>query len=517
MYKKIYFAIGIFFIGIASLQSQNHIDALRYSQQFYSSTAKAEAMGNSLSAVGADFSSFMINPAGIAVYKGKQFTFTPNFIISKTDGSFSGTETYDGRIGFNFSNFAYVNSKETGGILKSVNWGFSYNSYNDFREQTYVSAKNQSGSLLDFIVYNSNNDRYSTFREDLAWRAWLIDYDNVAQEYWSFVTDDARYGLTQSKEIRTNGGAGEYSFSLGANINDMLYVGGTFGLTSVNYKYESSYTETNFPLIYVDNPLIIGDSILANPNKINFKENLTTEGSGFNAKIGFIFQPLKFLRIGGAVHTPTSYVFNEDYQVSMYVDYPVADEAGYSNYEPDTANYFEWRLKTPMRANIGLALILDSYQIGKFYTVPMTFSIDYEYVDYSSARMRTDTYDDFYYDFSDENTDINTLFKETHNIRAGAEINFGSIKLRGGYAIYSSPYNADGEIYAKSVYSGGIGFASEHSFVDFSYSYSPVNKTLYLYNANDIYPNNPIGGLLEPQADLSISKQFVKLTFGVKF
>ena len=518
MYKKIIISISVFIFSMITVFSQNHIEALRYSQQFYSSTAKSDAMGNALSTVGADFSALMINPAGIAIFKSNQIAFTPNFIVSNTEGIFSETVLNDGRIGFNLSNAGYVSVIKTKGIVKSMNFGIAYNSFNDFRTRTYVSSENQGGSILDFMIYNENNNRGSEFREDLAWNAWLYNEDQSTGEYWSFVTDDGTYGLTQSKQIKTNGGAGEFSFTMGANINDMLYLGGTIGFTSINYKYESTYTETNFPIIKAEIEGSPGDSISVNPNRIEFDETLYTEGSGLNAKFGMIFQPLKILRIGASVHTSTLYDFRDEYYTSMYVRYPVADADGNFEYTPSSEkNVFEWVLKTPFKANAGVALILDSYKVGKFFTVPMILSLDYEYVDYASNQLRSSYYDDYSYDFTSENNNINAMFKETHNIRAGAEFNFGFMKVRGGYAIYSSPYVVDaGFNNAKSIYSGGIGFASEHSFVDFSYSFAPSTEVLNLYNATDIYPNDPIGGINEPNASLNNTKQFFKVTLGLR-
>jgi hypothetical protein len=70
---------------------------------------------------------------------------------------------------------------------------------------------------------------------------------------------------------------------------------------------------------------------------------------------------------------------------------------------------------------------------------------------------------------------------------------------------------------AKTVYSGGVGFGGEHAFVDVSYSYSPSSSTMYLYNANGIYPDDPMGPKSEPSASIDNTKQFFKITMGLKF
>jgi len=514
MYKHTLLIIYFFAISMVSVFSQNHIEALRYSQQFYSSSAKSEAMGNSLSAVGADFSSYTTNPAGIAIFKRNQLAFTPNFIVSKTTSSFSSNEAKDGRIGFNFSNAGYVSVHKTKGIIKSFNLGIAYNSFNDFRQRVYVTANNQQASLLDYLTYNANNDRYSDFREDLAYETYLLDFED--NEYYNRVTDYAKYGNSQAKAINIKGGGGEFSFTLGFNINDVLYLGGTVGLTSINYTYNSTYSEKGFDDLWffpdVSQP---NDSVLVNPNSFKYTEKLETEGSGINAKFGFIFQPIKMLRIGGAIHSVTSYDFTDYYKATMHSDFPVPDENDNYTYDAEAENAFEWRLTTPLRVNAGLAIILDAYEVGKYYTTPMTFSFDYEYVDYSRSFLRDVQGGD--YNFTSENNNIKSFYHETHNLRAGAEFNFGFMKLRGGYSIYSNPLN-NKDIFtnAKIVYSGGIGFSNEHTYLDLSYSYLPTKETLNLYNAGDIFPNNPIGNLTEPNADLTNSKQFFKLTLGLR-
>lgn len=511
MYKHTLLIIYFLIISIITTFSQNHIEALRYSQQFYSSTAKAEAMGNSLSAVGADFSAYMINPAGIAIFKSNQLAFTPNFIISKTSADFSGNQDKEGRIGLNFSNAGYVSVHKTNGIIKSFSLGIAYNSFNDFRQRVYVSAKNQQSSILDYITYNANNDRYNDYREDLAYETYLVDFED--NEYYNRVSDYGKYGNSQNKSISTKGGGGEFSFTLGFNINDILYLGGTVGLTSINYTTKSIYSESGYSdLWFHTSPT---DSTLVNPNSMKYTQELQTEGSGINAKFGFIFQPVKFLRFGGAIHSVTAYDFNDYYKASMHSDFPVPDDNGAYAYNAEAENGFEWSLSTPLRANAGLAVILDSYGLGKYYTVPMTLSVDYEYVDFSKAFLRDVEGGD--YNFYEENSNTQNFYTETHNIRTGAELNFGKIKVRGGYSIYSNPYKSE-NIFAnaKMTYSGGLGFANERTYVDLSYSYSPTNETLNLYGAGDVFPNDPMGNLVEPKASLLNTKQFFKITLGLR-
>ena len=87
MKRNIYIAIML--IGIpALLQAQNEDDALRYSQNFSSGTTRASSMAGAFGALGGDFSSLSINPAGIGVYRSTEFTITPTYIFSSSSSDF---------------------------------------------------------------------------------------------------------------------------------------------------------------------------------------------------------------------------------------------------------------------------------------------------------------------------------------------------------------------------------------------------------------------------------------------
>lgn len=505
--------------------SQNHIDALRFSQQFYNATAKSTAMGNSLSAVGADFSAATVNPAGLGVLNSSMLTFSPNFIINSTQSDFLSNSRQENKYGMTVNNFGFAGvNNRSGSALKQVTFAIIYNRLNEFRQDAVSSGINTKGSILDYYTYNANSpysadtygDRWSIFREDLAWNTYLIDYDSVSAQYFNFVTDDAKYGETQRKSVTRKGGTGTYDFSFAGNINDFLYFGATLGVVSASYQHTIVYEESGFADIKAETS-VPGDSMLANPTNIEFSENLYTQGSGVNFKFGLIMQPVDFIRIGASIHSSTFYNFTDEYHSTMYSKFASSDTNGDNDYFDDSDyNLFDWRLQTPFRANLGLAFIFKQKEIGKFYTVPMIFSLDYEYVDYSRNYMKSYNFE---YSFDKENTQIKNNFAETHAFRAGAELNFGSVKVRGGYSLYTSPTIGTSNLLdnARTTFSGGIGFGGEHAFLDLAYSYSMYNETMYMYDATNQFPLNPIGSIAEPQAQLSSALQFIQLTLGFRF
>lgn len=93
----------------ATAFAQNENDALRYSmQQNFGTTARSLSMGGAFGALGADFSSLSINPAGIAVYRRSEFTFSPVLQFRDNSASYLGTLTTDNRANIGIGNLGFV-------------------------------------------------------------------------------------------------------------------------------------------------------------------------------------------------------------------------------------------------------------------------------------------------------------------------------------------------------------------------------------------------------------------------
>ena len=144
-------------------------------------------------------------------------------------------------------------------------------------------------------------------------------------------------------------------------------------------------------------------------------------------------------------------------------------------------------------------------------------SVDYEYVDYGSAKLRRGGDG---HQFVDENNDIAEIFKPVGNLRLGGELlATNNISLRGGFEYYPSAYNeqafeafqpnADAD---KLTYSGGLGFKNGGFFFDLAYRYSYIKDFDMLYPApySDIYVPSEM-------AAFNNIKHKVMFTLGFKF
>ena len=94
-------------------------DAIRYSQVFYSGTARFTSMGGAFTALGGDFSTLSQNPAGIGVFRSSGISVTPQLYHINTIANFKANSREDYLYDFNLSQVGFVanlinNSSGTG-------------------------------------------------------------------------------------------------------------------------------------------------------------------------------------------------------------------------------------------------------------------------------------------------------------------------------------------------------------------------------------------------------------------
>ncbi len=467
--KSIYIISLASFFFLANIQAQNEADALRYSQNFYGGTARAISMGGAFGALGGDFSNASLNPAGLGVYRSTELTFTPTLIYDNTSTSYLDETRTDNQYQFAINNLGFVHTNLTG---KDEGWvgvtfGIGYNQLNNFNRNTMmngimVAGSPESSTFLDNFTNNANNDVWSDFYEDLAWRADLMPYDSIGGEYWNDI-NDADYGQTQRRRIQESGSMGEYAFSIGANYGNRLYIGGTFGIHRLRYTSFTSHFEED------------DARIIPYFNSFTFNESLDARGTGYTFKAGVIFRPISLIRIGAAFHIPTFYKIREDFYTDIASTFDDADLSDI--YERSPLNEFEYWLRTPYKAIGSVA-----FQLGRVAII----SADYEYMDYSEANFDSRGATD--YTLLDQNDRIKEVLTAAHNIRAGAELHLGPMYLRGGASFYDSPYKSteiNNENWNITV-NGGLGFRSKNVFFDLAYSMRVQEYTYYLYIPEDV-------------------------------
>jgi hypothetical protein len=450
-----------------SIFAQTSADVLRYSRIYYSGTARFVGTGGAFGALGADFSALAVNPAGVGLYQGSEFsmTFAPSVESMRSD--YMGQSNTNNVVNFGMGNVGFVftikpNTGKTGG-LRSFNFGFGMNRQNDFNNSFYIEGPNHSSSLMNVYTDKLNNNpgtSPSDYPFDIgpAYDASLIYYDTIHHKYTS---DQPNGGAFQSKQVNTYGSINEFDIVMGGNFNDKLYFGLTFGIPFIRYYENSTYSEK-------DN----GDSI---PyfQSMNYNYHLETHGTGFNIKAGVIYRPVNWFRIGVAVHSPTWYSnMHDQWYSSITANY---DNASWNNTQTSPLGDYYYHLMTPFRAIGSLAFI-----IGNFGLV----SAEYEYVNYSQGRLNAPDYS-----FTDVNNEVKASFQSWGNVRVGTEWRISDFRLRAGAGYYSNPYTGSGLDGSRFILSGGVGYRIKHFYTDVTYQYAQTGEDYYLYNYQGMVPS----------------------------
>ena len=487
-----------------TVPAQTANDAMLFSRYYAGGTARSVGMSGAFGALGGDLSALSTNPAGVAVYRSSEFTFTPGLVFSNTDATHIGNPGAfnDSQTRFIFNNIGYVYTKnlynEKG--LRTINFGISYNRLSDFNSSAFIKTSSANSSMLDEFVYYANGydigrprktSEFDDFYEGLAWDMYAVDYDKDNDEFFSDYTPQG-YGQPLYRSMSTKGGIGEYDFSLGLNFNHKLFFGATLGLQDIYYK-EYFFHEENPDFEFM--------------RYFNFSDEYSVSGFGLNFKTGIIYRPIQMLRLGAAVHTPTHIWMKPYHLTGMGVRWnnpPVDDGSEPSYLETESDPSERYRISTPWRYNLSVASV-----IGNFGMV----DVDVEIADYSNCKIFPSS------DYDIENEDIADILKTAVNVKGGAEFRLGPVYLRGGVAFYGNPYvknQFDSDIRntlkGTMSYSGGIGFRARSFYMDMAYSYMKHPERI-----NDMYLTYDATTEWYEQVKLRTTSNKIVVTFGFRF
>lgn len=447
------------------------------------------SMGGAFGALGGDISAISVNPGGLGVFRSSEIMFSPGLTYDQTNTHYISNSTEDNIYQFGLNSLGFVASYDLeNSDTRWVNANFSvaYNKMNDFNSNAIMRDENVF-SLLEEYVYSANNNEWSPFYHELFWQSFIID--TVANyplptEYRSYITDTINYdpaafSINQQKTLRTEGSTGEVVVAFGANYAHKLYVGASIGIYRLDYKeYSSHYEYENANTMDINNF-----------DYFQLNEISKTTGTGFSLKVGAIYKPIDFLRIGFSYHLPTFYNLQETFYTS--IEEPVFGKTS------SDKNKYSYKLTTPPKLNASIG-----FQIAKIALI----DVDYEFVNYSNMKLDDD---DNSPDVVNDNEAIKNLYKKTHNFRAGAEVRFNSIYLRGGFKYNTSQFtdvtlNSDNDYYSIS---GGIGYRQKNFYLDFGMQQLSMDKYYGVLSGN---PDIDI-------ASINQTKNNFALTFGVKF
>ncbi len=520
--KKIILSIFSIFCGTI-LVAQTEFDAQKLIQPDIIGTARYMGMAGAFSALGGDASAIKDNPAGLGIYRSSEITATASLMYQISNSVWSTNKTSDNLLNTGFDNIAYIMANSTyrsqsgnSGLLNS-NWSFSYNRLKSFERNSAVSAVNQASSITDYMAYFtggiksadlSNTSTYNAYENTsipwisvMGFNGWLINESvNSGVSSWSSLLSAGEL-VTPSFSIQERGYLDEYSIGWAGNFDNLLYVGLTGNLQSVNYNMTSQYKE-----------------IFGNGGGMTLSNYLTTTGIGVNMNLGLIYRPTDLLRLGLAVHTPTVLSLSDNNSANM--DYYISSTNNGNFDSPSGSN--SYLLSTPWKINASAAYLLGQKGLISFeYAKDFSTSSYYMNSKYSTTS------------FTDENKGMKTLLKDVQTIKIGFEYKCTqNLALRIGYANISAgtsptadlllqPYTTRTDVQYfqnnfTNFYTLGFGYRETNWYIDLALVNKNIDETFYAYNTFGLTKLNPTLASVNP-ANINLSSSNLVFTIGLKF
>ncbi|MCR5243297.1 MAG: hypothetical protein K6C37_00975 [Bacteroidales bacterium] len=510
--------------------AQTADDALLFSENEYSGTARTIAMGNAFSALGGDIGSITLNPAGSAVNKYSQFSLTPlvklNYSYSdiNADNGYQHSFYNDASIVRayplnNIGAIAYFDTHNSTG-LKSITFGFVANMTKSYADKYIGRGINSNTSYMGQLAAGLNGfssanldaaDAYlnpdCNWREIVGWKSGMVfnlnndptDYIGASEKISSGNGEIGVGGpLQQNFVCKTTGSKHDMAFNIGLNFDDVLYVGGNIGITTFEYRLDEAYSE------YAENPKDFPNEF---ENGVTYFDNMLAqysykaEGAGVYGKFGVIWVPIKQLRLAFTAQTPTLTEINETWQNYGEVNFT---DRQYSGSEKSVVGEYKYNLISPYRLSAGAAV---NFGMG-------VISTEYEMCDYGTMRFRN-AYDSHSSEYDRVNKVIPHYATVSHMFRVGTEFRIiPSLAVRAGYSLTTSPiaeYKHD-DRHFKHMVSAGIGYNSKGSFYCDAAVACRMNPRMYTKLYDDYIDN-----YMSPELSTSNDITEILLTLGWRF
>lgn len=447
-----------------SLKAQEEIFSLGMQ---LGSGSRAVAMGGAYSTLGGDYTASFWNPAALRNIKKSEISGSLSHLTRKNDFGLSNNlaffnpgaeENEESFTKFNDLGAAYVVPTIQGSMVFS----FGFN-----RVKSYDSN-------LNFDTFNSSEDD----QLNQVWR----EFESGGLNAWT---------LGGAVDVSPNASVG-----IGLNFwSGHTELESTFGETDVNNIYENAEGEDFHSLF--------------------FENRLESDITGFNLKVGGLFQVNQMLDLGLTVSTPITFKVEED----QFFNEEIVFDDGFSESVP-TDGFFEYKLKSPWMFSAGA-----SFHVGN-----IILAGDLEYADWSQIEYKSDPpfldSDGTTYTQGEANSDIRSNYRATTKVRLGAELNFPiGMSIRGGYFKDPSVFQNVDPDEDKQFLSAGIGFnidkqvrldiAFVHGFWKSFNSQLPVPASELLGELDDppsYVRTNEIGDYVE---DIKLNQVFISLSFAM--
>lgn len=464
--KRLIIILALSFVT-ALASGQSMYDAIAYGENNYYGTARSMALGNAMTAVGGDLGSVALNPAGAAVSNYLQFVITPGVSISSTSSSYAseyGASQYQGPYNTNKARFMMPNLGLNvhfylpGTFFKSMSFALVCNSTQQHLFFAEAAGSNSATAMSGAFAYSANynadgsghmmepdvfknygnegaytNTNYG-WNELCAYQSNMISYDSKNKGYWGVAEalDGSILGpLRQTSQRQRVGTKNDLVANFAFNHDDSFYLGISLGIPFQRYSYSEIFREApednqRFPITFNTEKGPITTCYTGSLYDYAYSAKI----DGIYGKVGFIWLPVKGLRVGASFQSPTSMTISETYRTSISSTF---EDSRLSSSGTSPLGEFHYRMTSPYRASFGVATTFGTAGL---------LSLDYELTDFSIMRYREMRYNGNLMNgsFAVVNNVMKNFCGRSHYLRAGAELKLGPcFAVRLGYTFRTSP------------------------------------------------------------------------------
>ncbi len=471
-----------------SVNGQTLQDALRYSTDDLSGTARYTSMGGTFGALGGDFGAFQNNPAAGSVFENTQLGITVSNIKNQNNASYldSNYQIIHRDIDFDQLGFVLVlkNSQKNPNVdldqpWSKISFAFNYQKTANFNDSFEADGYNTNGidqyfldnargiTLENFILMDdeSHSDLYSYLGENygfnaqqgyLGFQSYIIDSKENTDLNILYVSNvySSSAGYFHEYVVSRDGGIKKYTFNFSGEYLNKFNVGININSHKLEYREIIDFYESN----YSDDSAI---------NSFSFNNELFTYGTGISYQLGTIAKINENIRLGLSYHSPTWFSITEETK-----QYVLSNE-GLDIDTDDVINTFpNYRLKTPSKYSGSFAYVFSKKGL---------ISVEYTQVNYNKVKFNEPN--DYY--LENQNDLIINNLNLAGILRVGGEYRFGNYSIRAGYIKQDATLkNFDNSTTSSSI-GAGINFGGSLLDLSLVVSNNQIQQQLFSSGLTD--------------------------------
>lgn len=443
--KRLVLVIFLFISGHI-LFAQNANDALRLGIPGLGFSARALGMGNAYIGLSDDNGAAFFNPAGFGLMRKMEFSGGLDYSRYNNDTKFFNSASTGTNSETRLDNLSFSFPFPT--MRGSLVFALSYHNTKDFTGAQSFDAFNNSSSYIGYLTQTSSNPTYN-----IPFDLWLSD------TLGGQLTTPLTRGLKQSGNTLNSGSLNNWTISGAIEIYRNLFVGLNVNIISGTFESNNDYYEDDI------NNLYQGENAIGNPGTTDFKTfylNRITNWdiSGWDAKVGMLYQFNRFSRFGFTVQFPKTYSIDEKFNVEGYSQFA---NKRYDINSADYSDQVKYDIVTPFEIGAGFSLNFRGLILSAQGTL-----IDYSQLKFDSPDGLSDQY------IGTVNKDIKDRLTGVFNYNVGAEYTIPQIglRLRGGFMVQPSAFKGDPSDFDRKYLTAGLGFLADETVgIDLGYAH----------------------------------------------